>query len=169
MLKVPGFICVFLTGWFLSVGVQGTCSVLSKRDTMECLEITGMVTINEKPQSDVTVQLWLENAEITKIELKKEFKFKFFLKKNAAYSIVVSRPGYLNRIVSISTRLPMDVTTEDLFRFNFEMELIPETAAKDPFYTDFPTANISYNPVLDAFENDDKYSKNIKKAMLKKK
>jgi hypothetical protein len=143
-------------------------SIIAKQDSMDCLEISGMVTINGKPQSDVMVKLWFENEQISTIDLKKQFKFKFILKKNAAYSIIVSRPGFITRLVSISTKLPNDVSTESLFRFYFELELIPEKDSKDPFYADFPTANISYNPLKDAFENDDKYSKNIKKAMLKK-
>jgi hypothetical protein len=162
-------VIVLLSFLFTFLSLDGNCSSLVKRDSTDCLEIAGMVTINDKPQTDVKVQLWLGNEKIDSLDLKKEFKFRFILKRESVYSIVVSRPGFLNRIVSISTKLPKDVSTESLFRFSFEMELIPEGGAQDPFYADFPSANISYNPVIDGFENDDKYSKNIKKAMLKKK
>jgi hypothetical protein len=143
-------------------------NVVFIRDTTDCLEISGVVTKDGKPQTEVTVKLWLENEPLATIDLKKAFKFKFVLKKDANYSIIISKPGFITRIVSVSTKLPKDASTESLFRFYFELELVSEKENHDPFYEDFPTAHITYNTKLDAFENDDKYSQNIKKAMIKK-
>ncbi len=138
------------------------------KDTSECLEISGFVTKDGKPQKDILVKLWLENEEVANLDIKKQYKFKFKLKRSSTYTIEVSKPGYVTRLISVSTKLPPEASEDNMFRFSFEMELLEQSNKLDPYYSDFPSAFISYNSKLDGFQNDAKYSQNIKKVIYTK-
>lgn len=155
------FILVFFysSGWCLT-GKES-------KDSLECLEISGMVTKGGKPQGDVVIKLWHENEEEATINIKKQNKFKFVLKKGSVYTIQVTKAGFITRLVSISTQLPPGTVIETLYRFYFELELVEEKNDLDTYFIDFPSAYISYDSTIDGFQNDSKYSSYIKKAIYK--
>lgn len=134
----------------------------------ECLELSGLLTKDGKPQTGATIQLFLENKEIASLTIGKQSKFKFKLRKDSYYTLVIRKPGYVTRYIGVSTKIPPETPLDNLFRFHFEMELISERVKLDPFYADFPVAIISYDSKIDGFQNDNRYSTRIKKYMVKK-
>ena len=140
---------------------------LKTDDSKVCLEIIGMA-INEKnePMDEVSVKLFQENEEMECVEVTcvnyHDHNFVFNLNSDKYYTIEISKPGYVTRLVAISTTLPQDVNPEPIFKYAFDIMLYKEKKGVEDYYLDFPIALIGYNSKHDVFENHDAYTQHIK-------
>ena len=133
-------------------------------DTAECLEFTGKFDESMKNlEGNYTVKLIRNNKVIQEENLKVKKSFKFILKKNMLYTIKVEKEGFIPRLFSISTNMSSKVDLEELFKFNFETNLISQDLYHqfDDDDMDFPLALISYSKKCDCFEYDKKYTAEI--------
>lgn len=136
----------------------------------ECLIVIGMA-IDEKnePIDGVEVILFKDNDEMEANEITNvvyhDHNFQFSLDSNQYYTIKISKPGYIDRFVSISTKLNSETEITDLYRFEFDVIMEKVKPTIDDFYLDFPIALISYDPMSDSFISHAKYSKHIKKML----
>ena len=136
-------------------------------DDQVCLEVLGIaMDSNNKPIDGVEVKLYRENDEQEWIQVTSvmyhEHSFLFKLEANEYYTIEISKPGFVTRSVGISTVIPKDVSLEEKFRYEFEVELFKEKKNVNDFYLDFPVALISYNAERDVFDNNANYTRHIK-------
>lgn len=131
-----------------------------------CLKIQGLAMSNGQPIDGVNAKLYRENEEMEMVEVTSvshhSHDFFFNLNKNSYYTIEVSKPGYITRMISISTKLPHGVKTEPVFEYQIELEMHKEKAGVDDYYLDFPIALIDYDPVKDVFVAHGKYTAYIK-------
>jgi|GEM_PF-2247464 len=141
-----------------------------KADTSQavtCLEVLGIaMDSSNQPIDGVEVKLYKENdeqewTEVTSVTYH-DHSFMFKLEANEYYTIEVSKPGFVTRSVGISTVIPADVSLDEIFRYEFEVELFQEKKNMNDFYLDFPVALISYNPDRDVFDNNYAYTRHIK-------
>jgi len=136
----------------------------------ECISIIG-IAVNEKnePIEGVEIKLYKENEELEWAEVTTvayhDHNFKFVLDVNQYYTIEISKPGYLKRLVAVSTNLPSNVSITPLFIFEFDIVLSKEKKGTDDYYHDFPIAIISYDLKSEVFENNNKYTDHIKKKI----
>ncbi|MCW3104956.1 MAG: hypothetical protein JWO09_3396 [Bacteroidetes bacterium] len=146
----------------------------SKADTSQakpCLEVLGIaMDANNKPIDGVEVRLYRENdeqewTEITNV-MHHEHSFIFKLEANEYYTIEVSKPGFVTRSVGISTAIPKDVSLDQIFRYEFEVELFKEKKNMNDYYLDFPVALISYDAERDVFDNNYAYTRHIKTMIV---
>lgn len=140
---------------------------LNENDTITCMQVIGLATENGFPINGIQVTLLKENEVMVKAELTSvmnpNHEFSFNLLGNSYYTIEISKPGYIKRLVSISTVIPNDALFDgDIFKFEFDVTLFKEIKGEDDYYLDFPVAIISYNSDTRKFENNDKYTKHIK-------
>lgn len=139
----------------------------SKMEDNYCLEIIG-IALDEKNQAinGVQVSLLKKNEEMEWVEVTSvkhhDHNFKFILEANEYYTIEVSKPGYVKRLITVSTILPANVALKPLFSFGFEVVMFKEKAGVDDYYLDFPIALIGYNPKTEVFENNYSYTYHIK-------
>lgn len=131
-----------------------------------CLKIQGLAMNNGQPIDGVNAKLYRENQEMEMVEITSvshhSHDFFFNLDKNAYYTIEVSKPGYITRMISISTKLPKGVKTEPIFEYEIELEMHEEREVVDDYYLDFPIALIDYDPEKDVFTAHGKYTAFIK-------
>lgn len=131
-----------------------------------CLKIQGLAMSKGLPIDGVNAKLYRENEEMEMVEVTSvshhSHDFFFTLDKNSYYTIEVSKPGYITRMISISTKLPPAVKTEPIFEYLIELEMHPEKEGVDDYYLDFPIALIDYDPVKDVFISHGKYTAFIK-------
>lgn len=136
-------------------------------DSLVCLEVNGIALSNNIPLDGVNVKLYMENEEMEMIEITSvehhDHSFSFKLQRDAYYTIEVSKEGYFTRTVSISTKLPKEVSSKPLFVFEFEVEMPKSKSVKDDYYMDFPVALIDYDTKRKVFVSHGKYTTNIKK------
>lgn len=138
-------------------------------DSLICLEINGIALSNKLPLDGVNVRLFMENeemelTEITSIE-HHDHTFTLKLQKDSYYTIEVSKPGYITRIISVSTKLPKDVKIKPIFVFQFEVEMPKEKTVTDDYYLDFPIALIDYDVNKGVFVSHGKYTAHIKSKL----
>jgi hypothetical protein len=160
----------------LSVIVLLMCAFFYKRSVAQtdasgpadsvCLKIQGLAMSKGQPIDGVNAKLYRENEEMEMVEVTSvshhSHDFFFTLDKNSYYTIEVSKPGYITRMISISTKLPPGVKTEPVFEYQIELEMHKEKAGVDDYYLDFPIALIDYDPVKDVFVSHGKYTAYIK-------
>lgn len=130
-----------------------------------CLTVSGKVLNPEKKKHEkIKVYLIKENAVIDSLNTAANLVFSFQLNKNKEYSIRIVEPGFANRLVSISTRLPEKVKNNVFFEFHFDLMPyeVPVIQSNSDVY-DFPIALVYYNPQKGCFDYNRKYTKEIKK------
>lgn len=131
-----------------------------------CLKIQGLAMSKGQPIDGVNAKLYRENEEMEMVEVTSvshhSHDFFFTLDKNSYYTIEVSKPGYITRMISISTKLPASVKIEPMFEYLIELEMHLEKQGVDDYYLDFPIALIDYDPVKDVFVSHGKYTAYIK-------
>jgi hypothetical protein len=127
-----------------------------------CLEVSGAAQIKGMAVKEMDVRLYEENILLTEIPSSAGPKVFFTLKENSNYMISYSRAGYVPRVVCIDTHLPGEVKLNPLFTFDFELELLPVSTALNAFYLDFPVAIIQYDPDIQKFGYNRKYTSSIK-------
>ena len=161
---------LFFTAAVLSISLQAMAHKNRNADTSSntvCLEVLGIaMDADEKPIDGVQVRLFRENEELEWTDITSvmyhEHSFIFKLEANNYYTIEVSKPGYVTRSVGISTKLPANVSLDELFRYEFEVQLFKEKKNEDDYYLDFPVALISYDAAKDIFMNNSAYTRHIK-------
>lgn len=136
-----------------------------------CLQVLGIaMDAANKPIDGVEVRLYKENEELEWTEITSvvhhEHSFVFRLETNEYYTIEISKPGFVTRSVGISTMIPDYVSLEEIFRYEFEVQMFKEKKGADDYYLDFPVALISYDAKKDIFNNNNTYTKHIK-SMIK--
>jgi len=143
-------------------------------DQQECLVILGKISnsgskIKLKKDKGYKVELICFN-KLIETETKKSSKgFRFVLKKNAIYTIKISKEGFITKIVSINTTIDKNEGAP-LTRLYFETELIKESMKTqlDEEGLEFPIALISYDALNGVFNLNEKYTQNIKQVIYSK-
>ncbi len=131
-----------------------------------CLKIKCLAISEGKALDGVNAKLYKENEEMEMMEITSvshhSHNFFFNLMKDSYYTVEVSKPGYVTRIISVSTKLPRGVKTEPIFEYEIKLEMHKEKQIADDYYLDFPIALIDYDPVKDVFVSHGKYTAYIK-------
>ncbi len=131
-----------------------------------CLEVVGVAVMNKNPLDGVNVTLYQENEQMEMDEITSvayhEHGFMFKLERDQYYTIEVAKPGYVTRMIAISTKLPMAVIADPVFRYEFEVELFKEKKGINEYYLDFPIGLIDYDVKKEVFVSHGKYTSYIK-------
>lgn len=167
-LKNKNIICLALLLLFNFTMVSQT------PDPQECLIILGKISnsgskMKLKKDKGYKVELICFNTLI-ETETKKSNKgFRLVLKKNAIYTIKISKEGFITKIISVNTTIE-EKEEAPLTRFFFETELIKEKMKTelDEEGLEFPIALISYDSLNGVFNMNEKYTQNIKQVIYSK-
>ncbi|PBQ32662.1 hypothetical protein CNR22_13065 [Sphingobacteriaceae bacterium] len=134
-------------------------------DKNSCLHVTGIVNSDEDYQDCIVELIGPDKAIDTVMLSQGNEKFEFILKKNSDYLIRISKKGYLNKTVAISTHI-LTLETEIHF-FEFELSLLKDTeiAKLNKNLASAPIALVSYNYQTESFEHNVQYSDLMKKEL----
>ncbi len=130
-------------------------------DTTDCLLVTGKFDASMKHfEGTYKASLIRDNKveEFQEVKVKKSFTF--ILRKNFHYSIKIEKPGYIYKLISVSTVLPHGTDFTDMFKFTYQTSMIAEDLYHhfDDDDMDFPMALVEYKRKCDCFEYDAKYT-----------
>lgn len=124
-----------------------------KRNKM-FLKLTVIPVIEGVCSNEATLRVFEGN--IARFNSSGKIKNDFFLEKNKRYTIKVSRPGYKEKLIKVSTKIPKNVNENSLYAYEMKAELIPrESLIKDG----------NESPVVLAF-NEEKQGINDTKASV---
>lgn len=135
-------------------------------DSLVCLEVSGKIRLQNNPYNNkIKVELIHYNTVIDSITVKQDKKFKFYFEKGAYYTLRISKPGYITKLITVCTILKKFNHKDDYYRFQFDTELLPVIATEilDQEVLEFPIAIISFDEKLKAFFINENYTSNIKK------
>ncbi len=141
------------------------------KDSLTCLTISGGIELPENTEDDQSnknykVELIYFNTLIDSMFKKDNRSFSFDLKKNSIYTIRISKPGYLAKLISINTF--MEEENQNWYRFHFETNLLHESRRHDldSESLEFPIALVEFNANTDIFYFNETYTTNIKKSLF---
>jgi hypothetical protein len=137
-----------------------------------CLEVSGNVsTKHQKKKSDrYKVELIQNNKVVESETVRNGQSFRFKLKKDCDYGILITKEGYVPRLINVWTELPQEMTSHPLFRFEFDTDMIPESEkpSLNADALDFPIAIIHFNEETGWFYYNEEYTSHIKRKIYGK-
>ncbi|MGZ3882637.1 MAG: hypothetical protein ACXVP0_08245 [Bacteroidia bacterium] len=145
----------------------GNSTQKSNTDSAYCLKLNGKMSKTGKITESFTVALLHNNTPVDSMVVKNGNSFKFVLKKDTWYSVRISKPGAVSKLISICTLLPRNATNY-FFQLDFTVdELISEEEAEflDKETLDFPMAIFVYDYKLKRFNYLEEYTSNIRKHL----
>ncbi len=160
---VTFFITLLFSLLFLAIKSHGQTNI---HDSLICLEIKGKITnLGSKSDDTYIVELIYYNTVAIAEKLNVNKSFKYELKKDAIYTVRISKPGYITKLISIYTKLAEK--HDELYRLDFETELIEEHKAKklNADALDFPITIIYYDDKANWFYFNEEYTSNIKRCI----
>lgn len=135
-------------------------------DSLSCLEIEGKILVSDEDRGlSCTVELIGLDGKVEKFEVNdSRRKFKLVLGRNSYYTIRISRPGYVSKLIGVDTEVE---ETDIIYGFKFETMLLKEEALvhlnKDAM--DMPIAIIQFDEKNDGFVYDKKYTESVKQKL----
>lgn len=114
------------------------------------------------------VTVYLNNntsGEITETPGKSKMNLELIL--NNDYVITFSKREYITKRIAINTSMPSSRLAQELYPFNFEVVLFPQYEGVNIVVFNQPVAKIFFDPLLDDFEYDTDYTKQIQSALKK--
>ena len=133
-----------------------------------CLRVEGKVlNAGVNGATGCTIELVCDGREVGRYLLANpKKKFVFDLVKNKQYSLRISQTGYIDKIVTINTDLPLFL--EDDYGFFFETSLLEDTELPNlnQEVLNKPVARIAFDFKRMCFYYDKQYSENVKKELL---
>jgi hypothetical protein len=155
-MKRAYLLLLFVTLWSISIPVFGQDETAVEPYTV--LEISGVISHNDKGLGESLVELFEGNKVIDAFETKNNGKFKFDLMNEKIYTIQISKKGYYTKRISVSTKMPADV--DDDFKFAFDIGMtLREEVQYDPYLSEYPSALIAYDEKRKEFRYDKDYTK----------
>lgn len=92
-------------------------------------------------------------------------KFDLDLKLNCEYVISFNKPGYITKKIALNTNSPGDRAGQGFYPFNFEVNLFKQYDGVNIVIFNQPVGKISYNRLIDDFDYDTDYTKQIQSAL----
>lgn len=137
---------------------------------MNCLDVMITPTCHKMTLENCRVTFLEGNDTISALNKpNRGNRYKFSLKSNSYYTLIISCEGYHNRKISFDTSIPDSVKLAMLFEFCAKVEMIPLSVALSPDLDDFPIAIIRYDHSNDVFMPKAKYTLLVKKGLFEKK
>lgn len=137
-------------------------NIVDKRDqaTGWYVPVTGQVTLQGTKANGAEVFLYKENKEIGIVMTNSKGNYALELDLDAAYSIQFKQPGFQSKMVYLDTNLPKDLVKYPAYVC--KVDLVPVgTQALDPFFCDFPSAIVRYDPEMKGFYHSEAYLAHI--------
>ncbi|MEQ1732298.1 MAG: carboxypeptidase-like regulatory domain-containing protein, partial [Bacteroidia bacterium] len=132
------------------------------------LDVEATIKKDGKKLEGVNVALLKNGTEVEKVTTAVNGKFAFRLDPNADYTLKMSKPGHVSKMVSINTKnIPAEEMTsgEDGAFAGWEVTLFEEIKGIDYAILNQPIAKISYDPASGGFDYDKAYTKTVQSQL----
>lgn len=165
-----GQIIVFLLFLVRIQAQENTSSKLNLSEFKDFLRINGRLDKTTKNLAGVyTVNLILDNKVIETKTLNTSKGFSFKLERDNIYAIRIEKEGFIAKTVSISTKVPKNLSEDETYIFDISTSLLSAdlVGLLTDDDIDFPAALINFNKGADCFELNKKYTENLQQKMKK--
>lgn len=93
-------------------------------------------------------------------------KLDILLKPNCDYVLSFQKPGYITKRIAFNTMAPADRMAEGFYPFPFEVNLFRQYEGINIVVFNQPVGKIAFNRLIDDFDYDTDYTKQIHSALL---
>ncbi len=122
--------------------------------------VTGQVTLQGEKAEGTEITLYKENEEIIIVQTNSKGKYALELDLDAVYSIQFKQAGFQTKMIHVDTSLPKDLVKYPAYVC--KVDLLPEgSRTVDPFFSDFPSAIVRYDPEMGGFNHSEAYLAHI--------
>lgn len=151
-------IIMFLSGTFLFA--QG--KLVDRRDQAEgwYLPVHGEVMVNGKKTNGYDLILYKDNVELGKLQANAKGKFELELDIDQMYTVRIIKHGFQEKMIYVDTTIPKDMVEYPDYECFVNLQVV-NAQNIDPFYTDFPSAIVRYNPEMGGFYHSEHYLTHI--------
>jgi hypothetical protein len=142
--------------------VFGQGKLVDQRDQAEgwYVPVHGHVMSEGKKVDGVEVMLYKDNVALGKVPVSKKGTFELQLDIDQMFTVMISKPGFQNKMIYVDTSLPKDLV--EYPDYECFVTLAPPNAQNiETFYTDFPSAIIRWNPEMGGFYHSEQYLTHI--------
>lgn len=151
----------------LALAIMLSLSASAQKTDQHMLPILGKVVYDKERIEGCQVKVYQGNKLIYDELTSKSGKYEVELPVGHQYMVHFNKEGYLSKMFSVDAEngLPKEVTAYPPFTVN--VILIPNErfAGVDMDHLEFPFALVHYNKRLAMFDNDPKYTQNMKRAI----
>lgn len=125
------------------------------------LPVHAQVLVDGKRSSDYLVTVHRDNVELERVQVDKRGRFSLQLDIDQTYTIRITKDGYEAKHLMVDTSLPPDLVSYP--DYELFVNLIPGAATNvDPFYVDFPSVIVRWNPDMGGFYHSEHYYTHIR-------
>lgn len=111
------------------------------------------------------ITIYSGEVPFSEIWTNKKGKCTFKLPLDKTFKIEISKPGYVTKYITVSTKVPNE--NRDVFSFSFDVDLFEEVKGLDVSVLKQPIAKVAYNLTLEGFAYDVAYTSRINTDLKK--
>lgn len=126
--------------------------------------VNGRVTASGGNAKGLTLYVYKDNQLLATIKPKRG-RFKLELDINNTYSFRVTKEGYQDKLVSVDTSIPEGLVEYPAYDCFMDLEPADKYTHSDPFYLDFPSAVVRWDPQQNGFFHSMNYLADIQTKM----
>lgn len=123
-----------------------------------------IVTAQGAKAKTVDVHVYKDNKEVLAMPNSKS-KFSLGLDLDNDYTIVLKKEGYRAKSIYINTSIPEELVRYPGYECTMDLEPASDYAYSDPFYMDFPSAIVRWDPEVQGFYPQAGYLRDIQSKM----
>jgi hypothetical protein len=126
------------------------------------IDMKGRVVMGKKALTNALVKVYADTTSsiVQRMETDAEGYLALHLPLQKPYTIKISKPGYVTKIVYLDARLPESEETGDYY-FEFKVDLFEEIEGLDVSMLKYPIAIITFNTFKKNFDYDYNYTSMI--------
>ena len=150
----------------MAVAVMGQRRLVDERDQAQgwFLPVRGTVMQDGERIKDYNLILYKDNKVVAPPHIDKKGRFHLELDIDAAYTVHISKPGYAQKIIYVDTSLPKDLVTYPDYEMTLGL-IADASTSVDPFYSDFPSGIVRWNPEMEGFYHSEQYMAHIQSKL----
>ena len=135
--------------WMMAIFIASSAVVSANGGKDDCLKLTVIPKVNGKADTESYVKLYYAGQSVVLWNSSARVKNHFILQKNRDYTVVISKAGFPDKVINISTKLPEGYDSVELYTYKMEVEL--PTIKKPAHIT--PQTTIAFNKEKNAFDD----------------
>jgi hypothetical protein len=122
------------------------------------LLIVGSFSLKNNLNRNIHIKLYAGDLPVDSMIVSGNQEFGFYLRRNANFTIVITKDGFVKKTIAVSTELPDNVKPKTQFNFGFTVPLVREpTEGNEDKYikylTPSPIAHVFYNAEIKKFDS----------------
>ncbi len=148
--------------------INTTKATVNKTDSSRFILNGKILRSDKRSDAKCKIELLFQNTVVDSSIINMNKPFKYNLKKNAWYTLRVTKEGHLPLLISFNTELKDNaVVLENTFYFETELIQLADAKNMNQQFIDFPIGLVEFNEMTGRFETTEVFTSNYLAALNK--